>query len=161
MPHRRVGDCLEALRPGLAFPAGQISGLENCACPPGLQPAVPGSSGLLSGCSQCPIGTYKSSIADAECTACPSNAISLTTLQLGAVSHAACTCSAGHVNLDPTDPSSCQACGEGSFCLGGSHREACGASQTTSGITSNSSDQCLCSAGSTLSTLGRESLNMS
>jgi hypothetical protein len=41
----------------------------------------------------------------------------LTTLFEGAISEAACTCSAGFVNLDPENPSNCEECGLGSFAL--------------------------------------------
>lgn len=133
---------------GLAFPDGhRISGLVDCQCPHGMEPATAGSTGLASGCTKCPLGTYKSSIADTACAQCPAGETALTTLEAGAVSHAACTCSAGQYSPDPLNPASCQNCGLGFYCQGGAHRETCPSSQTTLISTATSVDSCLCAAG--------------
>ena len=134
---------------GLGLQAGDyVTGLADCQCPHGMQPAVTGGTGLLNGCTSCPIGTYKSSTGDSICVACPSAGhVPLTTLQQGAISYAACTCSAGFVNEDPADPASCAPCGQGYFCLGGGDKQHCGESQTTNGDTASSQFDCLCQEG--------------
>ena len=133
---------------GLGIPGGTfVSSRSDCKCPYGMQPNS-GSSGTdAAGCMKCPVGKYSSAMSDLECTQCVADNAVLTTLSEGAISQAACTCSAGFVNLDPANPSECQECGLGSFCLGGTHRQQCGESQTTTGAVSTSEDQCLCAAG--------------
>ena len=128
---------------GLGFPGGTfVATLSDCRCPYGMQPRGSGA-----GCVKCAVGTYSSVVSDAECTQCVAEGAQLTTLFEGAISEAACTCSAGFVNLDPENPSNCEECGLGSFCLGGAHRQECGESQTTTGVVATSEDQCLCAAG--------------
>ncbi|CAJ1379513.1 unnamed protein product [Effrenium voratum] len=132
---------------GLGFPAGQlISGLADCKCPHGRQPAS-ALPGLKGGCVKCPLGRYKSAVADVECAQCPTGQFPLTTLQQGAISYSSCTCSAGYVSIDPATPSRCQDCGQGFLCLGGGHRQACGRFQTTQGTNATSEEECLCAAG--------------
>ena len=138
---------------GLGLRAGWfVSSLADCRCPHGLQPSVDGMPGLVVGCTVCPAGRYKSSVEDAACGACPASDIPLTTLQKGAISYAACTCSAGYVNNEPDDPAACERCGSGFYCEGGAHKEACGESQTTMTDTAGSTADCLCAAGSYLNT---------
>ena len=140
---------------GLAFAAGaMISGINNCLCPHGTQPTVSGSTGLSVGCVKCPAGKYKSAVADSQCTTCPTGNATFTTLSEGAISHAACTCAAGFVALDPKAPSVCQLCGTGFYCLGGPHREPCKSAQTTTAMTAVSVDECVCVAGFYNTTLG-------
>ena len=141
---------------GLGFPAGSyVTSLADCVCPHGMQPADSSSSGLLGGCTSCPAGTFKSSVKDTSCEACPTGQVPLTTLQQGAVSDAACTCSAGyHVNEDP-GPEACLECDSGYFCLGGHHREPCSQSRTTDTSTAGSESECLCDSGTTLNDTGQ------
>ena len=135
---------------GLGLQAGEyVTGIADCQCPHGMQPAVTGSTGLLDGCTSCPVGTYKSSVGDSICVACPSGNIPLTTLQQGAISYAACTCSAGFVNTDPEDPAACASCGEGSYCPGGGLKLSCEQAQTTADDTAKSQSDCLCEKGFT------------
>ena len=139
---------------GLAFSSGaMISGISDCRCPHGMQPSETGSTGRASGCVKCPAGKYKSAVADSQCTSCPPGPVTLTTLSEGAISHAACTCSAGSVTVNPTVPSVCEACGTGFYCPGGTHREPCDLAQTTAGMNAVSADECICVAG-TFSDLG-------
>ena len=79
-----------------------------------------------------------------SCTSC---SFGLTTLQTGAISSAACTCTAGYVSTTPGDPASCEACGNGFFCHGGDHREACPPSTSTVGQDAGSMADCVCDAG--------------
>eukprot|EP00435_Cladocopium_sp_Y103_P034368 s881_g8.t2 len=131
--------------PGLGLPGGTfVATLSDCRCPYGMQLQ---STGGLAGCVKCAVGTYSSVVSDAACTQCVAGGAQLTTLFEGAISEAACTCSAGLVNVDPENPSNCEECGLGSFCLGGAHRQECGESQTTTGVVATSEDQCLCAAG--------------
>ena len=133
---------------GLGLRAGMyVTGLADCQCPHGRQPLVTGSTGLLVGCANCPIGTYKSSVGDSSCVACPSGNIPLTTLEQGAISYAACTCSAGFVNTDSEDPAECEPCGDGFYCPGGKLRLSCGPAQTTADITASTQSDCLCQQG--------------
>ena len=135
---------------GLAFADGaMISGITDCQCPRGMKPLFFGSSGLSSGCVKCPTGRYKSAVADSECTPCPTGGnVTLTTLFEGAISHAACTCSAGFLNFDPLAPSKCQFCGAGFYCLGGSHHQPCPQGTTTASVNASSANECICAAGS-------------
>ena len=127
-------------QPGLDF-LGQPNSLADCKCAVGMQPS------LGQGCIKCPKGTYKPSVEDSECLACPAGSRNFTTMQEGAVSVLACTCHAGYVNLLPSDPMDCQVCGHGFFCQGGTDQQACGEAQTTASETAKSADECVCAAG--------------
>ncbi|CAK9031780.1 unnamed protein product [Durusdinium trenchii] len=134
---------------GLGFPDGAlIEGLQQCACPHGMQPATTGARGLDVGCVRCPVGKYKSSVADVECTQCPTGnggEVQLTTLQEGSISYASCTCGPGLLSLP--GESSCSNCGFNFFCLGGAQRQACHPSKATVVANAKSEDECLCAAG--------------
>ena len=58
-----------------------------------------------------------------------------------------CTCMPGYVNSQPEEPSACEECGLGFFCMGGTHKQPCAPSQTTAGPTAGDESQCLCMAG--------------
>lgn len=134
---------------GLGFePGTHATSLDDCKCPHGLQPSD-GSTGILAGCTSCPQGYFKPSVGDTSCEACPTGDVPLTTLQQGAVTQAACTCSAGY-HFDPKPPGRCIECGDGHFCFGGSHRQACSESRTTDTSTAGAEDECLCSDGTYL-----------
>ena len=135
---------------GLGFqPGSYVTSLADCKCPHGMQPATDGSTGILAGCTSCPVGTYKSSVGDIACSPCPTRAVPLTTLQPGAIASAACTCSAGY-RIDEMNPDRCKDCGDGYFCLGGSHQEACVDERTTATATAASPNDCLCADGASL-----------
>ena len=139
---------------GLGFqPGAVVTSLADCKCPHGKQPAADGSTGLLAGCVSCPYGTYKSTVGDTSCLACPTLEFPLTTLQLGAISIAACTCSAGYTT--DWEKGGCTTCGDGYFCLGGTHREACSESRTTISEMSGSDSDCVCSDGTFLNATGQ------
>ncbi|CAE7267309.1 SVEP1, partial [Symbiodinium microadriaticum] len=134
---------------GLGFePGTHATSLDDCKCPHGMQPSD-GSTGILAGCTSCPQGYFKTSVGDTMCEACPAGDVPLTTLQQGAVSPTACTCSAGY-HVDPKPPGRCIPCGDGHFCFGGSHRQACSESRTTDSSTAGAEDECLCSDGTYL-----------
>ncbi|CAJ1443646.1 unnamed protein product [Effrenium voratum] len=145
-----VEQFLLACPDGLGLHSGSfVKDLTACKCPHGKQPGGAGG-GLSAGCVDCPVGKYKSSVEDASCTSCPSLPsipAPLTTLQVGAIAYSACTCPGGYVNHDPQNPSSCEECGIGFYCLGGTHRQACDESQTTVNGIASSDSECFCAAG--------------
>ena len=114
-----------------------VRSLVDCQCMQGMEPNA------LTGCSKCPRGKHKATVADAACSSCGG----LTTLQEGAISNAACTCPAGYVNEVAGDPSNCQPCGKGFYCIGGKHKQACGQSLTTATETASDLVECICSSG--------------
>eukprot|EP00438_Fugacium_kawagutii_P003116 Skav207543 [mRNA] locus=scaffold2063:30905:33294:+ [translate_table: standard] len=127
---------------GLGFAAGSlVHSLSDCKCAHGTEPA--GESGLGSGCTQCPRGKHKSTVADVSCSSCSG----LTTLQEGTIFSAACTCPAGFVNEVHDDPTNCQPCGKGFYCKGGTHKAACGQSLSTATETAAGAAECICAAG--------------
>ena len=134
----------EALRcpPGLGFGSDRlIRNQSDCVCTYGMEPLL-GQSGLIGGCSKCPRGKFKSSVADVACSSCGG----LTTLLEGAISIEACTCPAGFVN-EVDDPADCQPCGKGFFCSGGKHKQACEESFTTATETAGAVADCICASG--------------
>ena len=58
-----------------------------------------------------------------------------------------CTCMPGYVSSQPDEPSACEQCGLGFFCMGGTHKQPCAPSQTTEGPTAGNQSQCVCMAG--------------
>jgi hypothetical protein len=64
--------------------------LTDCLCAPGFEPD-PGAVNL---CRQCPIGTYKPSVGDHNCTVCP---VTFTTEKTGNHNASACVCQPGFV----------------------------------------------------------------
>ena len=72
-----------------------------------------GSSFSFSGCSPCPVGTYKNRVGDTGCNACPlRNGIQTVTVESGSTSLGACVCPGGFTA--PT-PGSCVACAVNTF----------------------------------------------
>ena len=131
---------------GLGLPDGRfVRGLDDCKCPHGKQPAVAGGTGVQVGCAGCPLGTYKSSVADTACTSCPSP---LTTIIDGAVAYSACIyiCAPGFYNDIPSVPTSCVECGLGFYCFF-SKRQQCPESESTLSTTASTIDECFCDKG--------------
>ena len=83
---------------------------------------------------------------EARCRMCPYGS---TTSQAGAVASGSCTCAPGFINTS-SSPSQCGPCGFGFFCMGGLHREKCGASQTTLVDVASDRIHCMCAAGTFL-----------
>ena len=128
---------------GMAFAPGSLaSGLADCQCPHGMMPSGSGSS-LSTGCVKCPLSFYKASVGDSPCTSC---SIGMETLQEGAVSSSACSCSAGFV-AQAGDSSTCETCGKGNFCPEGAYREACPEHQTTLVDDAKTKSDCVCNPG--------------
>ena len=72
-----------------------------------------GSSFSFSGCSPCPVGTYKNRVGDTSCNACPmQSGVQTVTLAAGSTSLAACVCPGGFTA--PT-PGLCVACAVNTF----------------------------------------------
>ena len=137
---------------GLGFPPGSsIRSLTDCKCPYGMEPARAGSTGLEGGCVECPRGQHKTSVADSSCQSC---GLGSTTQQTGAISAHACTCAAGSYITVPNDPTSCQTCGQGYFCHGAAHREACAEFQTTLVDDAAAVEDCVCAEGHSSSASG-------
>ena len=118
---------------GLGFPGGTfVATLSDCRCPYGMQPRGSGA-----GCVKCAVGTYSSVVSDAECTQCVAEGAPIDHLCLREpFRKLLAPAQLALLNLDPENPSNCEECGLGSFCLGGAHRQECG------GISNN--DRCGC-----------------
>ena len=122
----------------------------NCACNAGYTGDA--STGMVGACSECAIGTYKSSTGSAPCTACAdANQHS----PAGSISADACVCDAGF--YDHFVSISCQACHKGKYKeFSGNDVNACVDCPTNAGNTMKSttlysgqrySTACVCPAG--------------
>ena len=159
----RSAIALEGLRcpDGLGFVNGIIRNQSDCKCVPGSEP-FEGESGLTKGCRKCPLGKYKSIIADASCSSCGA----LTTLLEGSISSAACRCPAGFVNAGlavqdiaacicssgyeySDQDKKCRACAPGQYktAMGNEQCNSCPIFKTTLGSGSTSIEDCVCQAG--------------
>ncbi|KAJ1467725.1 hypothetical protein T484DRAFT_3630844, partial [Baffinella frigidus] len=78
----------------------------SCECAAGYT----GDAGAGQGCVPCEAGTYKAVSGSAECTACPSNAVSLR----GSTGLSSCFCPGGYAG-DAGTGEACEACEAGTF----------------------------------------------
>ncbi|CAE8672703.1 unnamed protein product [Polarella glacialis] len=128
---------------GLAFPPGSRSvSLDECSCSHGWE-----VTGM--GCQKCPVGTYKSSVGDFVCDACPEHRL-LTTIKEGQLSKVACVCQPGTYpsGLDKESIAMCKLCPKNNFCTGGdASSSSCPENTETMGEGAAISRECLCSAG--------------
>ncbi|CAE7037113.1 Herc4 [Symbiodinium sp. CCMP2592] len=122
---------------------------EDSFCPDGHRvESCPAGSAAVAGSSDfsnclCEAGHY---MQEATCRKCPYGS---TTSQAGAVASDSCICAPGFINAS-SSPSQCGPCGFGSFCMGGTHRENCGESQTTFVDVASDRSQCVCAEGTSL-----------
>lgn len=143
-----------ALQLRLVCPPGQYELSETCEvcpvdhyCPGGEElHRCPAASTALAGSRElsdckCLLGRYWDA---GTCRNCPAGS---TTSGVGATALTSCTCMPGYVSSQPDEPSACEQCGLGFFCMGGTHKQPCAPSQTTEGPTAGNQSQCVCMAG--------------
>ena len=107
----------------------------DCLCIPGF-----GFDEQLGTCIACPLGEFKSTLADTECQKCPT---SKSTLELGAVSVQQCKCGGGLHE----EGGVCTSCEVGFYCTGTGYAERCPPNSTTISHGARTATECLCTAG--------------
>ncbi|CAE8611257.1 unnamed protein product, partial [Polarella glacialis] len=129
---------------GLAFlPGSRSVSLDECSCSHGWEVTV-------MGCQKCPAGTYKSSVGDFVCDACPEDRSLTTTIKEGQLSKVACVCQPGTYpsGLVKESIAMCKLCPKNNFCTGGdASSSSCPENTETMGEGAAISRECLRSAG--------------
>lgn len=131
-------------RTNAAKPPGvMIRKLDDCLCMPGF-----GYEETLQSCELCPLGKYKSTLANKDCTNCD-DTNEKSTLEVGARWIEDCKCRAGSFN--DSAHGGCMACTVGSYCNGTGTQFECPRHSTTTDSRSRTISDCVCEAGYQLS----------